>query len=391
MGRASGRAVRAAMTGMESTQFGGGAEDRVGEAVAAWREALQRGQSVAGMPVLLWRRRLLLAEAGGGVGDGGAGDDGAGERPRLLPVPRWRRLALRLSDTWAAVQPAAAAIKQVCSPPTTLLNKLFILQIEGKFGSGVSSYFRLLRFFIYINLLVTLITLVFLFLPVVTVTDIIYTKPKFQIQDIFFGTGYLGDNFLFYNSTVFSTSSQENGYWVHFNLPQGYLCTTLFGYLIFIVSVLSGFVEAYKKSFIDSAESENKKFGTAIFTSWQMTIEDRDSANQLMNKIFLDMKKLLKPRQARLRRVSREMVAVRGLLAGLLLAATVGLCYGEWELLRLQRGARGYWLLPLALSLLLLLAPAIVSLVTRLGRYGARHELYSRLVQVGFSVHYFIT
>ena len=63
---------------------------------------------------------------------------------------------------------------------------------------------------------------------------------------------------------------------------------------IYFLIILWHVVVAYKKSFIDSAESVGKKYGSAVFTAWEMTISDKASAQQLKDKICLDLKKLQK-------------------------------------------------------------------------------------------------
>ena len=69
---------------------------------------------------------------------------------------------------------------------------------------------------------------------------------------------------------------------------------TAIGYVIYFVSILVGFMSAYKKSFVDNAYLESRLMGSAIFTSWQMSIQDEGAAKLLKTKLLEEFRRLQK-------------------------------------------------------------------------------------------------
>ena len=85
----------------------------------------------------------------------------------------WRKVG----DLWSVVEPWEKTLKK----------------IEGTSGSGVASYFRLLRTLLYLNLVVAIVFLVFIILPTAGKS---HSSQTFHFVDIFLGTGPLQDSIL---------------------------------------------------------------------------------------------------------------------------------------------------------------------------------------------------
>eukprot|EP00092_Neocalanus_flemingeri_P031291 GFUD01033987.1.p1 GENE.GFUD01033987.1~~GFUD01033987.1.p1 ORF type:complete len:570 (+),score=65.47 GFUD01033987.1:106-1710(+) len=320
-----------------------------------FKEALKKKEPLPNIPINLRDKKRFLQQ-----------NDGTnfGEKIVLPSVSSWHKIVTFLTDTLAMVEPWSIALKH----------------IEGTYGSGVGSYFRLLRTLLYINTFVALISFVFLILPVAIGNQISNSEPNFKFLDLFLGNGYLQDTILFYGAGVY-TQPRANGYWKDFSVPKGYIYTTLAGYLVYLLITLANVVTAYKKSFIDSAESVGKKYGTAVFTAWEMTIEDKSSAQQLKDKICMDLKKLLKQRRAVVK-MSNGIVLLRFLITSLVLGAIGGICYGIYQILDSEFSkSNKVYVMPLALSGIVLLMPWLLMFVNKLGKYSSRHDLYVRLIE----------
>ena len=120
------------------------------------------------------------------------------------------RFLRKMGDLWAVVEPWAKTLKK----------------IEGTFGSGVASYFRLLRTLLYLNLVVAGIFLIFIILPTAGKPSL---DGTFHVADIFLGTGPLENTILFYGAYAKETSAFP---WSDYNIPKGYFWAVLISYVV---------------------------------------------------------------------------------------------------------------------------------------------------------------
>ena len=337
------------------------------------RNALEDGEPLSNIPVFLSQKRRFLRES--------QDDLQLQLEGRDRTLSQWRiKVSSFFSELATALEPWTGAVKQ----------------IEGSYGSGVGSYFRLLRTFLYYNVLVSLITFVFLVLPLVTDSSAMEGGGAGQCEagDVLLGTGCFTRTLLFYGGAVYS-SGLVSGYWPHYNVAKGYIYVTFIGYAVYLLSTMASFVSAYKASFIDNAEMEARKFGSTVFSAWQMTIEDKKSAKELKNKIQEDFHKLLKFKGDN-KRKSRSEVAVRVIVFLLVLVIMAGICYGFYELLEWSGSAQTVYIIPIILSSIIVVLPWLLRLLNKvmtlikvcvnLGlsqveKYKPTENLYVRMIQ----------
>ena len=153
-------------------------------------------------------------------------------------------------------------------------------------------------------------------------------------------------------------------YWKNFSVAKGYIYVTFIGYAVYLIFTMASFVQSYKASFIDNAEMEAAKFGTTVFSIWQMTIEDKDSARELKNKIQEDLHSLLKFKREN-KKMSRESLAVRSIVFVLVLIMMAAICYGFYELLKWSDQAANNYVLPIILSFTIVLLPWLLKLLNK--------------------------
>ena len=170
--------------------------------------------------------------------------------------------------------------------------------------------------------------------------------------------------------------------WSDYDIPKGYFWAVLISYVVYLISLMVNMVTAVRKSFIDSAEIEGKKFGPALFTSWEMTIEDSVSAKQLMNKICMDLTKLLKRKRARVP-VTKSRLFLRIITFVGVKGVFVGIGYLLYFLLQnLDIDKKLFvWIVPALISTLIFLLPWFLRTVNLVEGYSTRHNLYLRLFQ----------
>ena len=345
----------------------GGVEDKPERAKTnkeLFDDAIEQNKSLLELPIPLSQKREFLRQHGGNVLN--LRDNTIKKRVKAFRT----KLGLIMDQVYEKIEPWTEETKY----------------IEGSFGTGVGSYFRLLRTFLYINLSIFLVTFVFLILPVISDSDItkfsnnLSKEVGFHVSDIFLGNGYFEWTSLYYAFYgFFDFEKTSSGWFPNYDIALGYFWVMVAGYVILIWSVLASFVSAYKKTFIMNAEMEGQQFGTTVFTSWQMSVSDKSTARMLKNKIWEDLVKLLryktekkKDRKAEEKKRRNQLLLPRIVLLLVILAAFSGIAYGIHVLLEhmleSNEGEKHVYIIPLILSFIVVTLPFMLKLLNKVRR-----------------------
>ncbi|XP_041063110.1 transmembrane channel-like protein 7 isoform X2 [Carcharodon carcharias] len=175
-----------------------------------------------------------------------------------------------------------------------------IHDIEGKFGTGIQSYFSFLRFLVALNFVIFLLMFTFVTLPMiisnhgavnVTRAEVsssvvaeectVYEQPKTKLVifysymiNLFSGTGFLEQTYLFYGYYKIDRLHSGN---LHYNLPLAYFLAMLSYILLSLFWIVKRAVEGFKQSFIRS-EDRFQSFCNKIFAGWDFCITDLHAA-----------------------------------------------------------------------------------------------------------------
>ncbi|XP_061455298.1 transmembrane channel-like protein 7 isoform X2 [Rhineura floridana] len=176
-----------------------------------------------------------------------------------------------------------------------------IRSIEGKFGTGIQSYFSFLRFLVMLNIVIFLLVFSFITLPSAlskhgavnssyvklplknieqhcTVYVVSGTKGLIYFYnyliDLLTGTGFLEMTGLFYGYYTVDT--------IYFSLlkyevPLAYLLTTLAYLSLSFLWIVKRSVEGFKQSFVRS-EDQFQSYCNKIFAGWDFCVTDVNAA-----------------------------------------------------------------------------------------------------------------
>ncbi|KAF4015626.1 hypothetical protein G4228_007364 [Cervus hanglu yarkandensis] len=176
-----------------------------------------------------------------------------------------------------------------------------IRSIEGKFGTGIQSYFSFLRFLVLLNLVIFLIIFMVVLLPVlltrykITNSSFILIPSKdVDIQctvypisssgliyfysyviDLLSGTGFLEDTYLFYGHYTIDGVKFQN---FIYDLPLAYLLSTIAYLALSLVWIVKRSVEGFKINLIRS-EEHFQSYCNKIFAGWDFCITNRSMAD----------------------------------------------------------------------------------------------------------------
>ncbi|XP_010182539.1 PREDICTED: transmembrane channel-like protein 7 [Mesitornis unicolor] len=201
---------------------------------------------------------------------------------------------------------SSKSLKKVLSDVKELLSYLQLWRhdihsIEGKFGTGIQSYFSFLRFLVLLNFIIFMLMFSFVTLPSIISKYRIFNSsfakiPPMNIEphctvyepggnkglvyfytylkDLLSGTGFLEVTSLFYGYYTIDTA------WLsimRYNLPLAYLLAT-FAYLaLSLLWIIKRSVEGFKRNLVH-AEDQFQSYCNKVFAGWDFCIIDPNAA-----------------------------------------------------------------------------------------------------------------
>lgn len=226
--------------------------------------------------------------------------------------------------------------------------------IEGKFGSGVVSYFIFLRWLMFLNLFVFLLEFGFVSLPTliicgrtreddtpVNATNITSCKYEFvyntgndanrslpnMVLDFLTGQGWISNTIMFYSSYPSDAIVSQEG--IKYDLPLAYLLTGgayfIFCLVVMVQNASSGFREGYVES-----EGLFNSFCNRLFSAWDYCISEKSAALQRSQIISHDIRFELEE-EVRLRRARSRTKKQKTLLYGARILINVFIVPSLWS------------------------------------------------------------
>ncbi|XP_053847944.1 transmembrane channel-like protein 7 isoform X2 [Vidua macroura] len=220
-------------------------------------------------------------------------DSQQADTEHLTRWKKWRRTSSK------SLKKALTEVKGLSS--YLVLWRHDIHSIEGKFGTGIQSYFSFLRFLVLLNFIIFILMFSFVTLPTIISkygifnSTIAYISPKniddtctiykpsgnkgliyfyTYLKDLLSGTGFLEVTSLFYG--YYSIDAV----WIsimRYNLPLAYLLAT-FAYLtLSSLWIIKRSVEGFKQNLVHDADPF-QSYCNKVFAGWDFCITDPNAA-----------------------------------------------------------------------------------------------------------------
>lgn len=148
-----------------------------------------------------------------------------------------------------------------------------IKNIEGKFGSGVGTYFRFLRFLLTFNIVTFVITFGFVVVP-----QVVYRyrynqgySGNFTFADLITGTGWMAQTEMLYGYYTSDNITYSNGEKVY-EMDKAYFFTTFCCYLIALLYISITMARSYRKNFIEAQATVINEYCNTVFAGWDFAI-----------------------------------------------------------------------------------------------------------------------
>ncbi|XP_063286398.1 transmembrane channel-like protein 7 [Pelobates fuscus] len=227
-----------------------------------------------------------------------------------------------------------------------------INSIEGKFGTGIGSYFSFLRFLVLLNLVIFILMFSFTTLPVAiskqgifnssqiipAATDVSCTiySPAGQgllyfyknIIDLLSGTGFLELTYLFYG---YYTVESVTVYVFSYSLPLAYVLVTISYLFLSVIWIVKRAVEGFKLSLVNN-EDRFQSYCNKIFAGWDFCIADVQYARLKHSSLHHELKTDLAEERIRQRKDKRtrgETIRICSLrlFLNIIVIAVLGGCF----------------------------------------------------------------
>ncbi|KAK1163761.1 transmembrane channel-like protein 7 isoform X1 [Acipenser oxyrinchus oxyrinchus] len=224
----------------------------------------------------------------------------------------WRRLRDDLANALQNLKPWKGALRE----------------IEGKFGTGVKSFFTLLHCLIYLNLISCIFIAGLVVVPTALLRSEVLAVNETSthrtgecnssgksdqkafyshVKDFFLGSGFMEDSYLFYGFYPGAGLTQ-----LSYNLPLMYLLCSVGVLLLSLLWVVTRLGRDYKVRWVQGRQYKTP-LSFKIFAGWDFCIRETDPATLKQSRIRNDLKMDLDEEQYH-QRVSNQTVKQRALL-----------------------------------------------------------------------------
>lgn len=201
---------------------------------------------------------------------------------RGRPISGWQNFKYENAMKWVGVKNHVAD-----SFSSMDLWKDHMKKIQGLFGTGVLAYFSFLRWLLYINLLVSLLTVSFLFVP-----QIIFNPSSKNNTESFTGLELLtGEGWLTHSELYYGQYTNEKIDGVY-EMKYAYLLVGGGYVLICIIALAASMAKSYKQNYIDGGEAFST-FSSKVFCSWDYGISNKETAEIKKGSIAQDIMETL--------------------------------------------------------------------------------------------------
>ncbi|XP_020611290.1 transmembrane channel-like protein 7 [Orbicella faveolata] len=159
------------------------------------------------------------------------------------------------------------------------------------FGSGVQSYFVLLRWLFLLNIVISLSTVFFLFIPqIIHDQSTKHNTVSFTGWELLTGEGWFNTTELYYGAYTNETVEKIDDF--KYNLPLAYLCVGGGYLLLCLIMLVYSMANSYRENYIYAGD-EFSFFISKAFCSWDYGITDRSAALLKQKSIFNELQEAI--------------------------------------------------------------------------------------------------
>lgn len=184
--------------------------------------------------------------------------------------------------------------------------------IEGSFGTGVVSYFLFLRWLLFLNLVISLLVIIFLILPKTLLVEDAHTcnyEANFTaccaeaylernltdsnvFLDVIQGTGWMERTVLFYgvySNQIYTYYFDKLYSQMYYNMPLAYILVPISWALLSLIAIVKTGARGFKERLVES-EGQFYMYCNLVFGGWDFCIHNDKSAKIKHRALYNEIK-----------------------------------------------------------------------------------------------------
>ncbi|KAI8433573.1 hypothetical protein MSG28_015594 [Choristoneura fumiferana] len=253
-----------------------------------WEEIMQ----IKAMPVPMNQKRELKARLQNATKLRLVGLEQLQWRQRKV----WHRFRVRLAEIMAKLELWHSPLRE----------------IEGSFGTGVVSYFLFLRWLLFLNLVISLLVIIFLILPKTLLVEETHTcnyeanstvccaeaylernlTDSNVFLDVIQGTGWMERTVLFYgvySNQIYTYYFDKLYSQMYYNMPLAYILVPISWALLSLIAIVKTGARGFKERLVES-EGQFYMYCNLVFGGWDFCIHNDKSAKIKHRALYNEIK-----------------------------------------------------------------------------------------------------
>ncbi|XP_029595030.1 transmembrane channel-like protein 5 isoform X2 [Salmo trutta] len=271
-------------------------------------------------------------------------------------------------------------------------------EVGGKFGTGVLSYFKFLKWLLMFNIFSFLVNFGFITIPqlIYHPTPDIPTGVSFKGLEILTGAGYFSHTVMYYGA--YSNKTQGTGGWPEYNMQLAYFLTIAAYMVLCGAALIYSMASSFRKKYVLA----DSGLGGAwqLLCSWDFSVTNERAVRQRKNNLRIQLKESLSEKVQVALLPLTERLKHYGVFLGTWLLST-GMALGcgasvyflcQYDKSRTKQSAdqasgslleeAATLLLPFVVSLINLVIPLFYSLFKKIEHYSnPRMQVYAIIVR----------
>uniref|UniRef100_A0A674EL66 Transmembrane channel-like protein n=1 Tax=Salmo trutta TaxID=8032 RepID=A0A674EL66_SALTR len=262
-------------------------------------------------------------------------------------------------------------------------------EVGGKFGTGVLSYFKFLKWLLMFNIFSFLVNFGFITIPqlIYHPTPDIPTGVSFKGLEILTGAGYFSHTVMYYGA--YSNKTQGTGGWPEYNMQLAYFLTIAAYMVLCGAALIYSMASSFRKKYVLA----DSGLGGAwqLLCSWDFSVTNERAVRQRKNNLRIQLKESLSEKVQVALLPLTERLKHYGVFLGTWLLSTgmaLGCGASVYFLCQYDKSLKtgetpaATLLLPFVVSLINLVIPLFYSLFKKIEHYSnPRMQVYAIIVR----------
>ncbi|KAL7027024.1 hypothetical protein ACKWTF_005263 [Chironomus riparius] len=281
-------------------------------------------------------------------------------------------------------------------------------EIEGRFGSKIGVYFKILKYLVMLNIFVAILVFSFIILPQIlydnfqassnnhtaTVDSNNMSLPSFEFVDILTAEGYLRNSIMFYGAYTNETISIGANGEYSYSLPYAYFLTMTILYTVIFIVISISLLRCYRASFIEAIDNTPNFYCHKIFCAWDFGLQHLKAAETKHKNIYRELKDLLlsehkkieDERLSQLRKVWNIMIQITAHITVLAIIIFIGVVlWGLFSIYERNSSQEDQWkflYIPVVINSAILICSIVFTWISKAEEYKfPRTTIHIRLLR----------